>query len=122
LWVALALVVLIIGSMLPWWQTFLGSRWGLDTYGIWTIWAGAVGMTGALSMRRNLYELLPLVAGIAAFAIVLWVAFQGVGECAPAADGSVPCRPGIGLVITGAAAINTVVLMARYHLREKQQA
>jgi hypothetical protein len=61
---------------------------------------------------------LPLAGGLVALGIVLWVAVDGIAACRPAVDGSVPCQPGAGLVVTGAAAINTVVVGIRYHLVE----
>jgi hypothetical protein len=120
LWATIGLFGIAVGSFLPWWQTFVGTRWGLDTYGIWTIWAAAVGLAGALSLRRSLYQLLPLAAGVIALGLVLWVAADGLATCRPASDGSVPCRPGAGLVVTGAAALNTIAVMARYHLSERR--
>jgi hypothetical protein len=116
--VAVGLAGVVVGSFLPWWQTFLGPQWALDTYGIWTIWAGAVGLIGALSIRPRLYQVLPLAGGLVALGIVLWVAVDGIAACRPALDGSVPCQPGAGLVVTGAAAINTVVVGIRDHLVE----
>jgi hypothetical protein len=116
LWAAIGLAGIIVGSFLPWWQTFLGPRWGLDTYGIWTMWAAAVGLAGALSLRRNLFAVLPLVAGVITLGVIIWVGLDGVDACRPAADGSTPCQPGIGLTITGAGAIHTIFTMIRYHI------
>jgi hypothetical protein len=119
LWVTLGLLMVVIGSFLPWWQTFLGTRWGLDTYGIWTVWAASVGLVGAMSTRRALFELLPALAAVIAMGVVVWVGLDGVSACRPASDGSTPCQPGMGLVLTGAGALNVVFVMLRYQLRGK---
>lgn len=119
IWATIGLFALMLGSFLPWWQTFLGTQWGLDTYGIWTMWAAAVGLVGAMSQRRTLFEILPVIAGVVALVVVIRVGADGVSTCQPAADGSTPCQPGIGLVLTGAGAINTIFVMIRYHLKVK---
>ncbi|MPZ54606.1 MAG: hypothetical protein GEU79_18085 [Acidimicrobiia bacterium] len=104
----LSLVVVIIGSMLPWFDTFIGTRYGLDGWGILALWGAAVGLVGALSTKERWFRILPLVGGMIALGIVGWTMIEGLNTCAVAPDGSAPCRPAIGLIVTGAAAMNSV--------------
>jgi len=104
-------IAVIVGSMLPWWQTALGSQSGLGRWGVLTIWAAAVGLLGVLSVRRSLFMVLPAVGGIIAFGLVLTELIRGSSLCGTE-DGSF-CRPGAGLVITGGAALYAVLRSVR---------
>ncbi len=106
LWVTLSLVVVIIGTMLPWFDTFIGTRYGLDGWGILAAWGAAVGLVGAFSVKIHWFRVLPLVGSAIAVGIVVWTVIEGIEVCTVAPDGSAPCRPAIGLIITGAAALN----------------
>lgn len=104
----LSLAVVIIGSMLPWFDTFLGTRYGLDSWGILAAWGAAVGLVGAFSTKERWFRTMPLIGALIAMAVVGWTLVEGFNTCQSAPDGSAPCRPAIGLVVTGAAAMNSV--------------
>lgn len=113
LWVTLSLIAVIIGTMLPWFTTFLGTRFGIDGWGIMATWGAAVGLVGAFSIRERWYRYLPIVGSVIALGIVLWVAVDAAQVCRPAVDGSTPCRPSIGFILSGAAAINATLWSVR---------
>lgn len=104
-------IAVIVGSMLPWWQTALGSQSGLGRWGVLTIWAAAVGLLGVLSVRRNLFMVLPAVGGLIAFGLVFTELIRGSSLCGT--DGGSFCRPGAGLIITGGAALYAVLRSVR---------
>ena len=113
LWLFLSLLVVLFGSMFPWWNTFLGTRYGLDSWGIYTLWAAAVGLSGVLSTKPALYRWLPLIGGAIALGVVIWVLLDTASVCAAGPDGSAPCQPAFGLILTGAGAVNTTFLAGR---------
>ena len=106
-----AFIAVIIGSMLPWWQTAFGSQSGLGRWGVLTIWAAAVGLLGVFSIRPKLFMVLPVIGGLTAFGLALVELIRGSSECA-IEDGAV-CRPGAGLIIIGGAALYAVLRSIR---------
>jgi hypothetical protein len=113
-WLLVSLLAVLIGSMLPWWDTVVGRVYGLENYGMFTLWAAAVGLSGTLSVRRSLYDWLPGIGSIIALGLVIWMLTQGASECA-VEEGSL-CRPLYGLIVTGAGALNGTVLSVRTRL------
>ena len=112
LWITGSLIVALIGTMLPWFQTFLGSKPGIDGWGILTAWGAAVGLTGAFSIRPVTYRAVSLLGSLISLGVVLWVAIDGSSECAPI-GGTAPCTIGFGLILSGAAALNAVLWSGR---------
>jgi hypothetical protein len=112
LWITGSLIVGLIGTMLPWFQTFVGARPGIDGWGILTGWGCAVGLSGAFSVRRSLFRVLPLVGAAIGLGVVLWMTVDGARICAPV-DGSTPCSVGIGLIISGAGCLNALLWSLR---------
>jgi hypothetical protein len=108
LWITGSLIVAIVGTMLPWFQTFVGSRPGIDGWGILTAWGAAVGLTGAFSVRKSLYRVMPLIGAGIGLGVVLWMAVDGARVCAPV-GGSAPCSIGFGLIVSGAACLNALL-------------
>ncbi len=109
LWVTLSLLAVVIGTMLPWFTTFLGNRFGIDGWGIVATWGACVGLVGAFSIRERWYRLLPVVGSLVALGIILWVAVDAAQVCRPASDGTAPCRPSVGFIVSGAGALNAVL-------------
>jgi hypothetical protein len=113
LWIGISLVVALIGTMFPWLQTFLGSRPGVDGWGILTAWGAAVGLVGVFSVKRRVFTTMTLLGSVIALGVVLWMAVDGARYCAPVGDGSSPCSFGFGLILSGAAAANAVMWSIR---------
>jgi hypothetical protein len=111
-WITGSLIVALVGTMLPWFQTFLGSKPGVDGWGILTAWGAAVGLVGAFSTRPATYRYMSLVGSVIAFGVVLWMAIAGSRYCAPAGE-TAPCSIGFGLILSGAAGLNAVLWSGR---------
>lgn len=116
LWVTVSLVVVMIGTMLPWFRTFLGTRYGLDGWGMLAMWGAALGLVGAFSIKERTFRILPAVGSAVALLVVVLMAVDGARVCSPGADGTAPCAPGFGLILTGAAAINALLWSVRGYL------
>jgi len=114
-WLAVSLFVVIVGSMLRWWNTVVGPVYGLDNWGMISLWGAAVGLVGIFSHRDTLYRWLPLLGGTIALGLVVWLMIAGTSQCT--LDEGMLCQPAFGLIITGAAALNTVFLSGRQLLR-----
>jgi len=118
IWILLSLLVVLIGSMLRWWNTIAGPVYGLDNWGMVSLWGAAVGLAGVLSTRYSLYRWLPPAGSVLALALVVWLMVTGTSECT--LDEGVLCQPAYGLVITGAGALNAVILGGRELLGPRQ--
>lgn len=110
-WLLISLIVVLIGSMLRWWNTVAGPVYGLDNWGMISLWGAAVGLVGVLSTRYTLYRWLPALGGAVALALVVWLMIAGTSQCT--LDEGVLCQPAFGLIITGAGALNTVFMGGR---------
>ena len=111
IWLLVSLLVVLIGSMLRWWNTVAGPVYGLDNWGMISLWGAAVGLVGVLSTRFTLYRWLPTIGGAVALLLVVWLMVTQTSECT--LDEGVLCQPAFGLIITGAGALNTVFLGGR---------
>lgn len=118
-WLALSLAVVVIGTMLPWFDTFLGSRPGIDGYGIFATWGAAVGLAGVFSLRERLFRVLAPAGAMVALLAVGYMTVEGARVCSAGPGGTAPCRPAVGLVISGAGAISALVWAAKYHLARR---
>lgn len=88
----LASLMVLFGAFLPWVTTPIGSFSGMTGAGVWTFYAGSLGLAGAL-IRRPLAS--AVQAGILAAAAIALPAWQvlhllGLGGW----------TPGLGLVLT----------------------
>lgn len=110
-WLLISLIVVLIGSMLRWWNTVAGPIYGLDNWGMISLWGAAVGLVGVFSTRYTLYRWLPPLGGAVALALVIWLMVAGTSEC-NLEEGTL-CQPAFGLIITGAGALNSVFLGGR---------
>lgn len=115
LWITGSLIVALIGTMLPWFQTFVGSRPGIDTWGFFTAWGTAVGLVGAFSPRPTTYRYVSALGSFIAFGVVVWAAVTASSLCTPIGS-TAPCSIGFGLILSGAAALNAVLWSTRVML------
>jgi hypothetical protein len=80
-----------------------------------SLWGAAVGLVGVFSHRYTLYKWLPLLGGAIALGLVVWLMVAGTAQCT--LDEGTLCQPAFGLIITGAAALNTVFFSGKDILR-----
>lgn len=118
IWLLLSLLVVLIGSMLRWWNTVAGPVYGLDNWGMISLWGAAVGLAGTLSTRYTFYRWLPATGGAVALALVVWLMVTGTSECT--LEEGVLCQPAYGLIVTGAGALNAVFLGGREILDSRE--
>jgi hypothetical protein len=98
-------LIVVVGSLLPWVTTPLGSLSGAAGPGLWTLSAGSVAVAGALLPSRTVAIGHCLVAGLAVAAIVIWQVAR-LGYLSAAADAWGQLLPGMGLVMAaGGAAV-----------------
>lgn len=94
----------IVGSLLPWVTTPLGSLPGTGGPGLWTLCAGFVAVAGALLPRRWVSVAHALVAGGAVAVIAGWQVARLV-QLSVATDAWGQLLPGIGLVMVSGGAV-----------------
>jgi hypothetical protein len=98
-------LIAIVGSLLPWVSTPLGSLYGTGGPGLWTLSAGFLAVAGALLPIRPLAIAHAILPGLAIAGIVVWQAGRIV-EISASTDTWGKALPGMGLVMAaGAAAI-----------------
>ena len=110
---AVASLLVVVAAFLPWVETQLGTFWGLDGPGRWTLYAGIVGLAGTLHQRRSLLVVHALLVASVSFGLGGWQILRLVSVCPP--NG---CLPGIGLMLTllGAAlALRAAYVISRGH-------
>lgn len=90
----LASFAILIGSFLPWVDTAFGTFTGMAGPGVWTFYAGIVGLAGALLRRRRLALTHAWVAGVACVALPVWQGARLLRLCEGGA-----CVPATGLVL-----------------------
>lgn len=100
--------------MLPWFDTFLGPRFGIDGWGILATWGAAVGLVGVFSLRERLFRVVTPIGAVVALAVVGYMTVEGARVCSAGPDGTAPCRPAIGLVISGAGALSALIWLMKY--------
>ncbi|PFG42589.1 hypothetical protein ATJ88_1252 [Isoptericola jiangsuensis] len=101
-------LLVVVGSLLPWVVTPVGSLSGTGGPGLWTLCAGFLALAGALFPRRWFAISHALLAGGSAGFVVGWQLVRLV-EVMSSTDSWGQAMPGIGLVMTGGGA---VVLLA----------
>ena len=110
---AIASLLVLVAAFLPWVQTQLGTFWGLDGPGRWTLYAAIIGLAGTLHQRRSLLVVHALVVATVSFGLAGWQILRLLSVCPP--NG---CLPGIGLLLTlfGAAlALRAAYVISRGH-------
>ncbi|NOW01130.1 hypothetical protein [Isoptericola chiayiensis] len=101
-------LLVIVGSLLPWVVTPVGTLSGTGGPGLWTLCAGFVGVAGAVIPRRWVAVSHSLVAGTGTAFVAGWQLVRLV-QVSSATDAWGQAMPGIGLVM---AAGGAVVLLA----------
>lgn len=94
----------VVGSMLPWAVTPVGSLSGLAGPGLWTLSAGFLAVAGALLPYRWVALAHSLLPGLAVAAIVAWQATRLLYLSA-ATDSWGKLLPGMGLVMAAGGAV-----------------
>jgi len=94
----------VVGSMLPWVVTPLGSLSGLAGPGLWSLSAGFLAVAGALLPYRWVALVHSLLPGLAVAAIVVWQVARLLYLSA-GTDSWGKLLPGIGLVMVAGGAV-----------------
>lgn len=97
-------LIMVVGSLLPWVTTPLGSLSGVAGPGLWTLSAGFIAIAGALLPYRMVAIVHCLLPGLAAAAIVAWQLAR-LGQLSAATDSWGQLLPGMGLVMAAGAAV-----------------
>lgn len=91
-------LIAVVGSLLPWVTTPLGSLYGTAGPGLWTLSAGFLAVAGALLPFRKVAIAHCLAPGFAISAIVVWQVAR-LGQLSAATDAWGQLLPGMGLVM-----------------------
>lgn len=94
----------VVGSLLPWVSTPLGSLYGTAGPGIWTLSAGFIAVAGALLPFRKLAIAHSLLPGVAVAAIALWQVARLI-QISATTDSWGKLLPGMGLVMVAGGAV-----------------
>jgi hypothetical protein len=97
-------LIVVVGSLLPWVTTPLGSLSGTAGPGLWTLSAGFIAVAGAVLPFRKVAIGHCLVAGFVAAAIVFWQVAR-LGYLSAATDAWGQLLPGMGLVMVAGGAV-----------------
>lgn len=98
-------LITVVGSLLPWVMTPLGSLSGTAGPGLWTLSAGFIAIAGALLPFRKVAIAHCLLPGFAVAAIIIWQLGRLV-QLSATTDSWGQLLPGMGLVMAaGGAAI-----------------
>ncbi|MFA9447163.1 hypothetical protein [Egicoccus sp. AB-alg6-2] len=89
-----ASIGVLVGSFLPWVDTIAGRFTGMEGGGVWTFYAGFLGLAGGLVPRRGLARLNGAIAAVTAIGLPLWQLQRLNAMC----DWQV-CMPSTGLVL-----------------------
>lgn len=106
-------LVAIVGSMLPWVSTPLGSFYGTGGPGLWTLSAGFLAIAGALMPMPRLALAHAVIPGLGIAVIVVWQVARLV-ELSVRTDTWGKLLPGMGLVMAAGAAV--ILLRTGYRL------
>lgn len=96
----LAGVGIIVGSVMPWVDTAVGTFTGLAGAGVWTLYAGVIGVGAAALRRSRLAAVNAAAAGIGAVGLAAWQGWRLLELC-----GGGACAPATGLVLVLAAGV-----------------
>jgi hypothetical protein len=94
----LASLLTIGAALLPWVATSFGTFWGLDGPGRWTLYAGFLGLAGAIVRRPGIVATHAAVLGLVAIGMPAWQLARLTAVCPPGG-----CLPSAGLLLTGLA-------------------
>lgn len=98
-------MAMMLGSVLPWLWTPLGTMWGTQGAGLWTLAAGSIAVAGGMWRDPRVGALHGAVGGVAALVLCAWqiarliglVGFSGwtpaVGLLLVVVGAGVACRP-----------------------------
>ena len=94
----LASLLTIGAALLPWVATSFGSFWGLDGPGRWTLYAGFLGLAGAIVRRPRVVASHAAILALVALTLPVWQLARLATVCPPGG-----CLPSAGLLLTGLA-------------------
>jgi hypothetical protein len=97
-------LITVVGSLLPWVMTPLGSLSGTAGPGLWTLSAGFIAVAGGLMPSRKLAIGHSLVPGFAVAAIVAWQVARLL-QLSATTDSWGQLLPGMGLVMAAGGAV-----------------
>lgn len=97
-------LIIVVGSLLPWVTTPLGSLSGTAGPGLWTLSAGFIAIAGALLPYRKVAIAHCLLPGFIAAAIVIWQVAR-LAYLSASADAWGQLIPGMGLVMAAGGAV-----------------
>lgn len=97
-------LIMVVGSVLPWVSTPLGSLPGTAGPGLWTLCAGFVAIAGALIPIRWVAIAHALLSGVAVTGIVVWQLARLI-EISASTDSWGQLLPGMGLVMAAGGAV-----------------
>jgi hypothetical protein len=106
-------LVAIVGSLLPWVSTPLGSLYGTGGPGLWTLSAGFLAVAGALIPMPRVALMHAAGAGLAIAGIVVWQIAR-LADLSASTDSWGKLLPGMGLVMAAGAAV--ILLRTGYRL------
>lgn len=105
---------LVVGSVLPWVSTPLGTLSGAGGAGLWTLCSGFIAIAGALLPYRGVAFTHALLPGIFAAVIAVWQVGRLL-QLSATMDSWGKLLPGIGLVLVGGGAV--ILLRAALRIR-----
>lgn len=96
-------LILVVGSLLPWVMTPVGSLSGTAGPGLWSLSAGFIAIAGALLPYRKVAIAHCLLPGFGVAAIVVWQVARLI-QLSAATGAWGQLLPGMGLVMAGGGA------------------
>ena len=91
---ALAVVLVSVGSLTPWVDTAFGNLNGIAGGGLWTLYAAAIGLAGLFLKRPRIVGLHALVLAAPALVIPIWQ----FARLVPLGGFGTGWTPGFGLI------------------------
>ncbi|MDP3968691.1 MAG: hypothetical protein Q8Q02_10430 [Nocardioides sp.] len=89
-----ATIMVLVGSFMPWVYTALGSVSGARGAGLWTFYAGVLGLAGTLIPHRLTAVIHATILSVACVAIIAWQVIHLLTQI-----GTEGWAPGPGLVL-----------------------
>lgn len=105
--------IAVVGSLLPWVMTPVGSLSGTAGPGLWTLSAGFIAIAGGLLPYRTVAIAHCLLPGLGIAAIVTWQVAR-LAQLSATTDSWGQLLPGMGLVMAAGAAV--ILLRTSYRL------
>lgn len=90
-----ATLMILVGAFLPWVYTGAGNVIGIRGAGLWTMYAGFLGLAGAIVRAPRVVAVHAAVVAVVATALPLWQVVHLLSKV-----GLVGWMPGVGLVMT----------------------